>query len=182
MALIVLGTIGSIFSAWLDIAVSRLANNKSPLVIKTTGAIISVLLTLIFFILIPAALFAFIEGPNGWSYLDSVYYCVVTLTTVGFGDFVPGTQGSAISDSRALIGLYRIITSVWVWIGLALVATLISEVQGLFESLGKAMHMYHKRRRGNRELSVTTDDAQEELGRAGSPPNYLENSTAIDQS
>ena len=25
---------------------------------------------------------------EGWSYIDSIYYCVITLTTVGFGDFV----------------------------------------------------------------------------------------------
>jgi hypothetical protein len=32
-----------------------------------------------------AAIFSHYEG---WSYFDSAYYCVITLTTVGFGDFV----------------------------------------------------------------------------------------------
>jgi hypothetical protein len=30
---------------------------------------------------------------NGWSYLDSVYFGIVTVTTIGFGDMVPeGSQ------------------------------------------------------------------------------------------
>lgn len=32
-----------------------------------------------------AAVFSRCEG---WSYIDSFYYCFVTLTTIGFGDFV----------------------------------------------------------------------------------------------
>ena len=44
-------------------------------------------LCFVVFSLIPAAIFMAIEG---WSYLESWYYTVVTLTTVGFGDFVPG--------------------------------------------------------------------------------------------
>lgn len=33
---------------------------------------------------------------EGWSALDSLYYCVITLTTVGYGDFTPVTPGGKI--------------------------------------------------------------------------------------
>ena len=39
------------------------------------------------FVLIPSALFVFMEG---WTYGESVYYSVITLTTIGFGDYVAG--------------------------------------------------------------------------------------------
>lgn len=41
---------------------------------------------IVFFIFIPACLFSFFEN---WNYSISVYYAFVTLTTIGFGDFVP---------------------------------------------------------------------------------------------
>jgi voltage-gated potassium channel Kch len=41
-----------------------------------------------------------------WSIIDAFYYCVVTSTTVGYGDFVPTT------DAGRLLAVGYIITSV----------------------------------------------------------------------
>ena len=39
-------------------------------------------------IVIGSLVYHFMEG---WSWLDAVYFCVVTLATVGYGDFTPTT-------------------------------------------------------------------------------------------
>jgi len=42
-----------------------------------------------FFIIIPAAIFTDLEG---WDYGTSIYYGIITATTVGFGDYVAGAS------------------------------------------------------------------------------------------
>ena len=39
-------------------------------------------------IIISAAVFHYLEG---WNWLDSIYFVVITFTTIGYGDFTPTT-------------------------------------------------------------------------------------------
>lgn len=52
-----------------------------------TFAIVCALIVLVVFFIIPAHIYAYIES---WSYLNAFYYCFISLSTVGLGDYVPG--------------------------------------------------------------------------------------------
>lgn len=51
--------------------------------------LLMILVVLCFFVA-PAAIFSALEVS--WSFLDGIYFCFISLCTIGLGDFVPGTQ------------------------------------------------------------------------------------------
>ena len=59
---------------------------------KVLKSILVALLGLTVLLFLPAVLFRRLEG---WTYLEGVYFGVITLTTIGFGDFVPGNIPSS---------------------------------------------------------------------------------------
>ncbi|KAL8619970.1 hypothetical protein ACOMHN_015252 [Nucella lapillus] len=69
----------------------------------------------------PSLLFSYTEG---WDYLTALYYSTITLTTIGFGDYVAGLN----YESPWL----RIVMSLWLALGLAYVAMVISEASDLY--------------------------------------------------
>jgi len=63
-------------------------------------------------------LFDLVTGEN-WTadFHNAVYFSVVTFTTLGFGEFVPGnTTGKYIVASEAIIGTLHMITFISVWL------------------------------------------------------------------
>lgn len=61
--------------------------NVSQTKIRIISTIIFILFGCVLFVALPAVIFKHIEG---WNTLDAIYFVVITLTTIGFGDYVAG--------------------------------------------------------------------------------------------
>lgn len=66
--------------------------------IRVISTLLFVLFGCLLFVALPAAIFKHIEG---WSALESLYFVVITLTTIGFGDFVAGTDVLVPDEERS---------------------------------------------------------------------------------
>ncbi len=58
---------------------------------KVLRVVSLILLGMVLFLLLPALGFMLVEN---WSYGEAVYYSFITLTTIGFGDYVAGLTQS----------------------------------------------------------------------------------------
>ena len=81
----------------------------------------------VIFIIIPSFVFYHIE--SGWSYLDSLYFTLISLNTVGFGDFTSSHHGYEDFSGYMLneklggwVWAYRTFTLVWLVFGLGFLA------------------------------------------------------------
>ncbi|CAF1454579.1 unnamed protein product [Adineta steineri] len=66
----------------------------------------AVILIIIGYICLGAVMFNKFEG---WTMTESVYFCYITLSTIGFGDYVPGITSSSTSGLRFLLACLYIL-------------------------------------------------------------------------
>ncbi|XP_034024560.1 potassium channel subfamily K member 6 [Thalassophryne amazonica] len=75
-------------------------------------------LVVLFFFVVPAAVFSKVELP--WSFFDGIYFCFISLCTIGLGDFVPGTQ-----PRQKYKSLYQVAIMVYLFLGLMMMYLLL---------------------------------------------------------
>uniref|UniRef100_W5LX28 Potassium channel, subfamily K, member 2a n=1 Tax=Lepisosteus oculatus TaxID=7918 RepID=W5LX28_LEPOC len=93
--------------------------NVSQTKIRVTSTVLFILFGCLLFVAIPAIIFKHIEG---WSALESIYFVVITLTTIGFGDFVAGGSEIEYQD------YYKPVVWFWILVGLAYFAAVLSMI------------------------------------------------------
>lgn len=93
---------------WLNF---KLEQHYQSFNIRLIHLIIMVSILSLVFLIIPAGIFSYIEPE--WDYLDSFYYCFISLTTIGLGDYIPGESGNQPYGS-----LYKILTAVFLFLGI----------------------------------------------------------------
>ncbi|XP_065119856.1 potassium channel subfamily K member 10a [Paramisgurnus dabryanus] len=104
-------------------------NQISQTKIRVASTLLFILAGCILFVTIPAVIFKHIEG---WSGLEAIYFVVITLTTVGIGDYVAG--GNRRIDYRKW---YRPLVWFWILVGLAYFAAVLSMIGDWLRVLSK---------------------------------------------
>nr|XP_014282018.1 potassium channel subfamily K member 6-like isoform X1 [Halyomorpha halys] len=155
-------------TAFLQYLNSRLGHLYQPFNIRVLHLMAVGSILVIFCIMIPASIFAAIEPE--WDFLDSLYYCFISLTTVGLGDYIPGDF-----PNQPYRPFYKILTTVYLLVGLTfmmLLLTIYYEIPEL--NLGILFLMRSDERTGDPEkmrlsAPATTKYTEEESKETPSP-------------
>jgi len=105
----------------LELMNSKLGHLYSSVQIRVLHLCLVSGLVLLFLLLLPALVLDLVEPV--WSLFDSLYYCFISLTTVGLGDFIPGD-----SPGQQARSVYKTLITVYLIIGLVAVMTLVNIV------------------------------------------------------
>ncbi|XP_066479324.1 potassium channel subfamily K member 16 [Tiliqua scincoides] len=89
----------------------------------TTGFFLTV--GTLIFLVFPPMIFSYVEG---WSYGEGFYFTFITLSTIGFGDYVVGTD-----PNKHYISIYRSLAAIWIVFGLAWLALIFNLGADLME-------------------------------------------------
>ena len=82
-------------------------------------------------ILGPAAIFMHLED---WDFGDSLYYTLVTLTTIGFGDMVPDKDTNTHIDTELLRWVYLVGVILWILLGMGYILAVIEVISDTYRS------------------------------------------------
>ncbi|KAM9777964.1 potassium channel, subfamily K, member 16-like [Neosynchiropus ocellatus] len=103
------------------------------------------------FLVIPPLLFSYVEG---WSFSEGFYFAFITLSTIGFGDYVVGKD-----PGKEYISLYRSLAGIWIIFALAWLALVLNMGSRVMENMiGLTQPGFRKQKEDDNVSSSRLDD------------------------
>ncbi|XP_028251861.1 potassium channel subfamily K member 17-like [Parambassis ranga] len=89
--------------------------------------LVSYLCGVVLFFVVPMIVF---QQHEGWTYSQAIYYCFITLSTIGFGDYVADNN-----PNKTYPEWYSVLMASWIFFGLAWLALVINHAIDILERL-----------------------------------------------
>ncbi|XP_060610070.2 potassium channel subfamily K member 16 [Anolis sagrei] len=102
------------------------------------------------FLVFPPMIFSYVEG---WSYGEGFYFTFITLSTIGFGDYVVGTD-----PNKHYISVYRSLAAIWIIFGLAWLALIFNLGANVMEKFVHLNWQNHDMGTGETAVAKTEDN------------------------
>ncbi|KAH0622617.1 hypothetical protein JD844_025068 [Phrynosoma platyrhinos] len=102
------------------------------------------------FLVFPPMIFSYVEG---WSYGEGFYFTFITLSTIGFGDYVVGTD-----PNKHYISVYRSLAAIWIIFGLAWLALIFNLGANVMEKFLQLNWQKHDTGAGQTSVTKTDDN------------------------
>ncbi|XP_030643228.1 potassium channel subfamily K member 17-like [Chanos chanos] len=136
--------------------IMKKTNRKTcvPVSIHTVSFVILAFLCFV----VPMLLFKEYEG---WTYAQAIYYCFITLSTIGFGDYVADDNPDLVYPQW-----YGCLLGAWIFFGLAWLALLINHSIDLLERFNAYLKQRHGRETQTSQPEEKKEDSLEKNGAA----------------
>lgn len=117
LGLVMFNSIGERLNNFSSIVINKIRRGLKAKQNETTEMDLISVVTTLSIIVVTAGAAAF-SHYEGWSYFHSIYYCFVTLTTIGFGDYVALQQDSSLGTKPEYVAFALF----FIMFGLAIIA------------------------------------------------------------
>ncbi|XP_068441282.1 potassium channel subfamily K member 6 [Clinocottus analis] len=109
--------------------VGLLQRRMQPRPATTVHFVLLLAAVVLCFFVTPAAIFSTLE-PS-WSFLDGIYFCFISLCTIGLGDFVPGNR-----PRQKYRQLYQVSVIVYLFVGMMMMFLLLRTIHKMSDLHG----------------------------------------------
>ncbi|CAJ1067466.1 potassium channel subfamily K member 1-like [Xyrichtys novacula] len=123
---------------------------SKPLVAIVHATLLAMLAVSCFF-LIPAAIFSALE--ENWNFLESFYFCFISLSTIGLGDYVPGE-----AVNQRFRELYKVAITVYLILGLIVMLVVLETFCELQQLKQLRKMFYLKKEKPQDRLAILEHD------------------------